>query len=87
MLIRLTLLSALLSGFMWLQPTTVLGQYGERGELFGSGDAAVDVSGRSVKNKRVRAIHSTDPTLEGGTAYFLARDPFLAYQLGRNLNF
>jgi hypothetical protein len=63
------------------------GQYAERPSLPGSGAKAVDISGRSVKNKRVRAIHSTNPADLGGTAYFIQRDPFLAYQLGRNLNF
>ena len=62
-------------------------QYAERPDLVGSGSAAVDVSGRSVKNKRVRAVHTTDPTDRGGTAYLFQYDPFLAYQLGRNLNF
>ncbi|MEM7305976.1 MAG: di-heme oxidoredictase family protein [Planctomycetota bacterium] len=63
------------------------GQYNERPDLVGSGSPAVDASGRSIKNKRTRAIHTTDPGLPGGTAYFFERDPFLAYQLGRNLNF
>lgn len=62
-------------------------QYTERPSAFGSGAAAVDVSGRSIKDKRVRAVHTTDPNLLGGTAYLFLRDPFLAYQLGRNLNF
>jgi hypothetical protein len=62
-------------------------QFAERGDLPGSGSKAVDVSGRSVKNKRVRAVHTTDPNLQGGTAYLIRKDPFLAYQLGRNLNF
>ena len=62
-------------------------QYNERPDLAGSGSAAVDVSGRSVKNKRVRAVHEENALLEGGTAFFLEYDPFLAYQLGRNLNF
>lgn len=62
-------------------------QYNERPDLPGSRRPAVDCSGRSIKNKRVRAIHTEDPTLEGGTANLIWRDPFLAYQLGRNLNF
>lgn len=62
-------------------------QYAERPHTKASGLAAVDVSGRSVKNPRVRAIHTRDATLPGGTADLLRRDPFLAYQLGRNLNF
>lgn len=61
-------------------------QYNERPDPVGSGSAAVDCSGRSIKNPRVRAIHSEDPDQLGGTGYFLQRDPFLAYQLGRNLN-
>lgn len=62
-------------------------QYAERPHLAGSGQGAVDVSGRSVKDMRIRAIHTTDPSLAGGTAYLFERDPFLAYQIGRNLNF
>lgn len=61
-------------------------QYNERPDLVGSGSAAVDCSGRSIKNPRVRAVHAENPDRLGGTAYFFARDPFLAYQLGRNLN-
>lgn len=62
-------------------------QYAERGALAGSGSKGVDVSGRSVKNKRVRSVHSDDPNDLGSTAYFIKRDPFLAFQLGRNLSF
>ena len=62
-------------------------QYAERPSLAGSLRPDVDVSGRSVKNKRVRAVHSDDDTQAGTTAWFIRRDPFLAYQLGRNLNF
>lgn len=53
----------------------------------GSATQAVDCSGRSIKDPRVRAVHTTDATLAGGTAYLFDRDPFLAYQIGRNLNF
>ena len=62
-------------------------QYAERRSLAGSGQKDVDTSGRSVKNKRVRAVHSDDPDDAGSSAYFIRKDPFLAYQLGRNLNF
>ncbi|MEQ1730928.1 MAG: di-heme oxidoredictase family protein [Vicinamibacterales bacterium] len=62
-------------------------QYAERPHLFGSAQKGVDVSGRSVKDPRVRAVHTTDPNLQGGTAYLIERDPFLGYQIGRNLNF
>ena len=62
-------------------------QYAERPDLMGSGSPAVDCSGRSIKNQRVRAIHAENPRLPGTTAYFINVDPFLAYQLGRNLSF
>ena len=66
---------------------SVSAQYEERLFEAGSGRPGVDVSGRSLKNKRVRAVHSDDVSDSGGTADLLKRDPFLAYQLGRNLNF
>jgi hypothetical protein len=44
-----------------------------------------DLSGRSIKGRRVRAVHSTDPALEGTTAHLFERDPWLAYQRGREL--
>lgn len=62
-------------------------QYNERPFLPGSGQKGCDCSGRSIKNMRVRAIHTTDASLRGGTAWMFEQDPFLAYQLGRNLNF
>ncbi len=62
-------------------------QYGERPDLIGSGSPACDASGRSIKDHRVRAISTRDATQQGGTAWLFERDPFLAYQLGRDLNF
>src|SRR5438045_2338322 len=44
-----------------------------------------DLSGRSIKCRRVRAVHSTDPKEEGATAYLFQQDPWLAYQRGREL--
>ena len=44
-----------------------------------------DLTGRSVKCPRVRAVHSTDSSHEGSTGYLLHRDPWLAYQRGREL--
>ena len=70
-----------------LLSASVSAQFAERSHLPGSGMLDVDASGRSIKNPRVRAIHTEDPTLEGGTAYLIERDPYLAYQLGRNLSF
>ncbi len=48
-------------------------------------DRPRDLSGRSVKTRRVRAVHAADPLLEGTTGYFIGRDPWLAYQRGREL--
>ncbi|MGA1533174.1 MAG: di-heme oxidoredictase family protein [Planctomycetota bacterium] len=77
-----------LATIVTLLPTgSVEAQYGERPALVGSGDPAVDVSGRSIKNPRVRAIATTDTSLIGGTAWMFEQDPYLAFQLGRNLNF
>ena len=35
----------------------------------------------------MRAVHSDDSSDVGSSAYFIQKDPWLAYQLGRNLNF
>lgn len=67
--------------------TPGLAQYAERAGTGGSPYPGTDVSGRSIKNKRVRAIHSKDATRPGTTGWMLEQDPFLAYQLGRNINF
>lgn len=67
--------------------STSSAQYAERPRPVNAISKAIDASGRSIKNPRVRAVHTTDPALQGGTAWFINRDPFLAYQLGRNLNF
>jgi hypothetical protein len=44
-----------------------------------------DLSGRSVKTPRVRAVHSDDTTLPGTTAHLIQQDPWLAYARGREL--
>lgn len=44
-----------------------------------------DLSGRSIKCPRVRAVHSTNPADAGATAYLTQVDPFLGYQRGREL--
>src|SRR5439155_14820364 len=43
-----------------------------------------DLTGRSVKTRRVRAIHGDD-TKPGTAAWFIAKDPWLAWQRGREL--
>ncbi|MEQ1634175.1 MAG: hypothetical protein ABL997_17480, partial [Planctomycetota bacterium] len=70
-----------------LTAVPALAQYNERPDVLGSRSQACDASGRSIKDQRVRAISSRDEGEEGGTAWLFARDPFLAYQLGRDLNF
>lgn len=44
-----------------------------------------DLSGRSVKCARIRAFHTDDPALAGGTAYLTRVDPWLGYARGREL--
>ncbi len=44
-----------------------------------------DLSGKSIKCARVRAIHSTNVQDEGATEYLLKADPWLGYQRGREL--
>lgn len=46
---------------------------------------AKDVTGKSVKDRRVRVVHTMDPTQEGGSRYLLDVDPWLAFQRGKNL--
>jgi hypothetical protein len=43
-----------------------------------------DISGRSVKTPRIRAIHGT--SLPGSSGWLMEHDPFLAYQWGRDLS-
>ncbi len=62
-------------------------QYNERPDSLGSRSGACDASGRSIKDHRVRAISSRDASAEGGTAWLFANDPYLAFQLGRDINF
>lgn len=44
-----------------------------------------DLTGLSVKTPRIRAIHTTDPALAGGSLYFQQMDPYLAFKLGKDL--
>jgi len=44
-----------------------------------------DLSGRSIKCPRVRAVHSDNVADEGATGYLLKVDPWLGYQRGREL--
>ncbi|MCP5067892.1 MAG: hypothetical protein GY946_15130 [bacterium] len=44
-----------------------------------------DLSGRSVKTPRVRAVNTDDASLVGATAWLIKEDPWLAYARGREL--
>jgi hypothetical protein len=44
-----------------------------------------DLSGLSIKNPRVRIVHTTDPGKQGGSMNLQAADPWLFYQWGRSL--
>ncbi|HEV8379910.1 MAG TPA: di-heme oxidoredictase family protein [Tepidisphaeraceae bacterium] len=44
-----------------------------------------DLSGLSIKNPRVRVVHTTDSAKRGGSMYLQQVDPWLGYQWGRNL--
>jgi hypothetical protein len=44
-----------------------------------------DLSGLSIKNPRVRVVHTEDPAKEGGSMYLQQVDPWLGYQWGRSL--
>lgn len=48
-------------------------------------DKPRDLSGLSIKNPRIRVVHTTDPAKAGGSMYLQRVDPWLGYQLGRNL--
>src|ERR1700736_3654746 len=48
-------------------------------------DTPRDLSGLSIKNPRVRVVHTTDPSKEGGSMYLQQADPWLGYQWGRSL--
>ena len=48
-------------------------------------DLPRDLSGLSIKNPRVRIVHTIDPCREGGSMYLQQVDPWLGYQWGRSL--
>lgn len=47
--------------------------------------SATDPNGVAIPYRRVRLVHSADVRLRGATAHLRDRDPFLLYQLGRDL--
>lgn len=48
-------------------------------------DLPRDVSGLSIKNPRIRVVHTDDACKPGGSMYLQEVDPWLGYQWGRNL--
>src|SRR5262249_34457757 len=48
-------------------------------------DTPRDLSGLSLKNPRVRVVHTTDPDKAGGSMYLQQVDPWLGYEWGRSL--
>lgn len=68
-------------------PARAPAQLAERPGGFGDDPVELprDISGLSIKSPRVRIVHTTDPALEGGSLYLQQVDPWLGYQLGRNL--
>jgi cytochrome c peroxidase len=66
------------------------GLHGQLGERPGNSqdnpiDAPRDLSGCSIKNPRVRIVHTIDPALVGGSMYLQQVDPWLGYKLGWSL--
>jgi len=63
------------------------GQLGERpgNSLDNPIDTPRDLSGCSIKNPRIRVVHTTDPTKVGGSMYLQQVDPFLGYKWGWSL--
>jgi hypothetical protein len=48
-------------------------------------DVPRDLSGLSIKNPRIRVVHTTDPQYEGGSMYLQEVDPWLGYMWGKSL--
>ncbi len=78
--------AALLLAFLWTV-AACRGQLQERPGNSTDDPVAVphDLSGCSIKNPRVRVVHTTDPALAGGSMYLQQADPWLGYQWGRSL--
>jgi hypothetical protein len=48
-------------------------------------DMPRDLSGLSIKNPRIRIVHTTDPWQEGGSMYLQEVDPWLGWMWGKSL--
>lgn len=72
--------------FLLLAAVPAAGQLGERPGLSDdTSNGPMDFSGLSVKTPRTRVVHTTDPSLAGGSMYLQTFDPFLAYKMGKDL--
>jgi Di-haem oxidoreductase, putative peroxidase len=69
------------------QALFVRGQLSERpgNSMDNPVDVPRDLSGLSIKNPRVRVVHTTDHRQAGGSMYLQQVDPWLGYQWGRSL--
>lgn len=79
------LLMGLLLSCCWITPL-----HAQLGERPGSSsdnpiDKPRDLSGLSIKNPRIRIVHTTDPAIEGGSMYLQQMDPWLGYRWGWSL--
>jgi hypothetical protein len=72
---------------LWRGPAWLSAQLGERpgNSLDNPIDIPHDLSGLSIKNPRIRIVHTTDPTKAGGSMYLQQVDPFLGYKWGWSL--
>jgi hypothetical protein len=68
-------------------PPILTAQLGERpgGSLDNPIDTPRDLLGLSVKNPRVRVVHTADPAKAGGSMYLQQADPWLGYKWGWSL--
>jgi hypothetical protein len=73
--------------FLWAPWRPLPAQLGERpgNSMDNPIDLPRDLSGLSVKNPRIRIVHTTDPTKAGGSMYLQQVDPWLGYRWGWSL--
>jgi hypothetical protein len=78
---------SLLGVLFLLAGSQLLAQLGERpgNSLDNPIDTPRDLSGCSIKNPRVRIVHTVDPEKPGGSMYLQQVDPWLGYKWGWSL--
>lgn len=86
-----TLAGVMLTGalvvFLWGAYGRLTAQLGERPGCSEDNpiDMPRDLSGLSIKNPRIRIVHTTDPRKPGGSMYLQQVDPWLGYKWGWSL--